>query len=78
MNWISVNERVPNNDRPVVFTEGGNYYLGSYIDDDPSIEKCFYDEGFMERYEVSHWMELPALPIERTETGLERDKTPLS
>ena len=61
MNWISVKERLPEDEERVLIFADGEIHLmtyNSYWHDFTSIEDCF------EETKVTHWMSLPEPPKE--------------
>ncbi len=55
MNWISVKEKLPENE---------GYYLCTYIFDNHRFyyDRWFNGKGFATTDEVTHWMPLPEAP----------------
>lgn len=66
MDWISVNERCPDNDRTVIVTDGDKVYVGGYGYLRGKVKVWYMDnqdwDGMSAICAITHWMELPPMP----------------
>ncbi len=59
MEWISVEDRLPNNEQRILVSDGDFIVIDEFIEE----EDDFYLESGLELVdEVSHWMPLPEPP----------------
>jgi hypothetical protein len=64
MEWISIEDKLPDLDKEVLFTYEDYVNLGSYIFYDPGF-RWLDHTGHLYRSEVTHWMPLPKIPEKR-------------
>ena len=57
--WISPNDRVPENRQTVLIFIKGKYTVGEWFEDDQEFDALCYTVGIEE---VSYWMPLPEPP----------------
>ena len=66
MEWISVKDRLPELDEPVLVFSKGDYKLSALCKEIPTFEETFkafdYWEDIDELHHVTHWMPLPEPP----------------
>jgi hypothetical protein len=72
MKWISVDDRMPEDETPVLIVRNGEIRIGEIRWEHPSFEDTYeafrywddpYDDGqSWENFEITHWMPLPELP----------------
>lgn len=60
MNWISVNDRLPEHGEDVLVTDGEACMVTNFLLSVKMFE--FYSIDWWNNSEVTHWMELPKLP----------------
>lgn len=73
MEWISVNDRVPDKNGAYIVSDGKDVFPAYIVDDSSILSKsdgdifCYhYDDGLFERYYkgcITHWMPLPEPPM---------------
>jgi hypothetical protein len=60
MEWIKVNDRLPNNIDYVLFCDWTGDMIIGYVSDNNCI--CLSDDSFADIKDFSHWMPLPKQP----------------
>lgn len=60
MEWISVKDRLPEEDEEVLYTDTKNIYLGFLDSERGRVYWTHYD--YLEDKNISHWMPLPMPP----------------
>lgn len=65
MNWISVKDRLPENDDPILVVSEGKIMSAYYeCDEDFFLDDFFREHSHQCLYNVTHWRPLPELPDE--------------
>ena len=62
MEWISVNDRLPVDARPVIISGGAGHYCRKCKKWFTNMERDYFGEYLPITWEVTHWMEWPQLP----------------